>query len=350
MTILLIDGFDLYNGTGVNTGLQARWTTTVGSGGSNAMITGRFGGQALRNTTGSGGASVFCSRTFSSAISSGSIGLAVRVNSLTPAQTIFMHLRDSAGTYMIGLGILSSGAITALRTTAIATSTVLGTSAASLVSASTWHYVELEFVISDTVGEMRVYLDGTQILNLTNVDTRNGSPTTVQNVVLSSANGSVPSLATDIDDLYITNSTTRLGERRVETIRPNADTSEKDFTPLSGTDNFAMVDDTTCDGDTTYVQASTAGDLDLYTTAGLSSTPTAISAVQITAFALKTDATTREIALSVKSGATSSDGSNYALAASYTKFDRILETDPDTAAAWDTTGVNSLEFGPKVTT
>jgi hypothetical protein len=349
MAITLIDGFDLYNGTGTVTGLQAKWVQSIGGGGTQSLITGRFGGQAVRSNTGSGGSPTIFNRTLPSAVSSGTIGFACRIVNLTPVKTYIMHLRDVAGVYQIGIGVTTGGAVTAERTTAVSTGTVLGTSSTGIVSANTWHYFEVEFVISDTVGEMRVYVDGSQVLNLSAVDTRNGTPTTVQNVMLGSINGTTTSMSVDHDDLYFIDTTTRLGERKIETLRPNADTAQKDFTRSAGSDNFALVDDTTSDGDTTYVQGSTVGNLDRYTTAGLSTTPSAIDAVQLTAFALKTDATTRNIALHARSGSTDSDGSNYALAASYSKFERILETDPATSSAWTSTGVNTLQFGPKVT-
>ena len=45
MTVILIDGFDTYNGEGTNTGLQAKWTK-AGLGVFN-LVSGRFAGQAV---------------------------------------------------------------------------------------------------------------------------------------------------------------------------------------------------------------------------------------------------------------------------------------------------------------
>ena len=66
--------------------------------------------------------------------------------------------------------------------------------------------------------------------------------------------------------------------------------------------------------------------------------------------ARKDDAATREVRSKVKSGTTSADGATHAMAASYQYFRGIHATDPDTAAAWTSGGVNGLQIGPEVVT
>lgn len=350
MAITMIDGFDLYNGTGANTGLQSKWVVaTSGTGASLSLVSGRFGGQAVRMTiSGSSNQVVNITRNLGVSSASASEGFAFRKSVLGDSIPIAQFL--SGATPMVGIIVNADGSITAGRFTAIATWTALGSSVAGVISANTFHYIEVSVTISDTTGTFVVKVDGNTVINLSSQDTRNGTPTTVDTIQFVANRSAAGTAATlDFDDAYTTDTSTSLGERKIETLRPNADTAQKDFTRSAGSDNFALVDDTTSNGDTDYVQGSTVGNLDRYTTAGLSTTPSAIDAVQLTAFALKTDATTRNIALHARSGSTDSDGSNYALAASYTKFDRILETDPATSAAWTSTGVNSLQFGPKVT-
>jgi hypothetical protein len=343
MSILIIDGFDLYNGTGANTGLSAKWTpsSTV----SMAMATGRFGDQCVN--LGSTGRNI--QRSFTAGANVG-VGFAVKYGTNPSVDGAFTNLMAllSGTTYTFGLRVTSTGAIEARRMTSSGAGTVLGTSAAGVILSSTWQFVEVGVVINDTTGSVTVKVDGTTVLSLTSQDTNN-AVTTVDTIQLGCSANTAGQGIGQFDDFYLVDSATTLGERRVETKRAAADTAQKDFSPLSGTDNNAMVDDTTANGDTDYVQASSVGNTDLYTFGTLSSTPSAISAVQITAFAEKTDASSRSIALQVKSGATTSDGSNFALAASYGKFDRILETDPNTSAAWTASGVNNLQAGPKVT-
>lgn len=65
-------------------------------------------------------------------------------------------------------------------------------------------------------------------------------------------------------------------------LTPNGDDS-KQLTPSAGSDNYAMVDETAEDGDTTYVQSNTSGHKDIYTFTDLESgyEPKVISIVMV---------------------------------------------------------------------
>jgi hypothetical protein len=153
-----------------------------------------------------------------------------------------------------------------------------------------------------------------------------------------------------IDDVYVTNGGTRLGESRVAVLYPNADTADADWTPSTSVNHYATVDETTVNGDTDYVASGTVGDLDLYEVSDLSLTPDSIHAVQVTMCARKDDAATREVRSKVKSGAAMADGATHAMAASYQYFRDIHEADPSTSTAWTSGGVNAIQIGPEVMT
>lgn len=346
MAVVAIDGFDSYNGGGVSPGVQARWNAT---GNALTLATGRFGGQGLVHAAASTG---YGKLFLPSAYASTTFGCAIKATTFqTTAGSVkpIWILWGSSGTVtQVGILINMNGAIEAYRQTSTTAGTLLGTSANNVVILNTWHYMEVETTISDTVGVVNVYIDGVSVLALTGQDTRNGSPTTVDTLSYGQHVGNTGAGVTVMDDLYVTDSATKLGERRVETLVPTADTATAAWTPSTGTSHFAMVDELPANT-TDYNSASVVGNTDRYTSAGLSSTPTTIDAVDVVAYALKTDATARSIALQVKSGATTSDGSNYALATSVTQNRRLLTTDPNTAAAWAAAAVNALEFGAKVT-
>lgn len=349
MSVILVDGFDVYNGTGVNTGLQAKWLAAGASSGSHSLVAGRFGGQAYRSTQGVASSGAWASRPIA-ANASIAVGFAFRAVDSFDGVFIFWGL--ASGTYQVGLLLDSTGKLSACRNTAVDTGTVLGTTAAAAIALNTWHYIECEITVSDTVGVFKVYVDGVQVLNLTGLDTRNGTPTTIDTIQVGhrkSPNGASSGVRYDFDDIYVVDAATKLGERRVETLYPSADTAQKDLTPNSGTANFSRVNEAQVDGDTSYVQGSTVGNTDRYDLGDLTGAPATIDAVQVSCFGEKTDATSRSIALQVKSGATTSDGSNFALAASYGKLERLLTTDPNGGGAWSAAAVNALQVGPKIT-
>lgn len=346
MAVVFVEGFDHYNGTGTGTGVGARW-----SGGSTYSMTGgRFGGQALRCGNSSLNSAGSITAVLPTDYTSVSVGFAFRnfygLPSTSSVRPFFYLLGD--GSTQVGLRVLSSGQLEAYRLTSSTAGTLLGSSALGVIIGNTWQYVECEITISDTVGVFKVYVDGSLVINLTNVDTRNGTPTAVDQVNLGANSGATGIGTFDFDDVYVTDSATRLGERRVETLYPTGDVAQG-WSRSAGATNYSLVDELTVNGDTDYVQASTVGDVDTYDFGTVSSTPTAIDAVQIVSYGLKTDAGTREVALQIKSGATTSDGSNFVLAGSYTNFRRLTTVDPDTSVAWTQSGVAAMQAGPKVT-
>jgi hypothetical protein len=142
---------------------------------------------------------------------------------------------------------------------------------------------------------------------------------------------------------------TWLGERRIDTLRPSADTAQKDWTPDTGTDNYSRVNETPINGDTSYVTAATVGNKDRYALNDLPINPVTVAAVQALVVARKDDAVTRAIAPVIKSGATEAVGDDFGLASGYGAALKIFETDPNTSSAWTTSGVNALEAGMTVT-
>lgn len=344
MSGCLIESFDIYNGTGTLTGLQSKWTLVDSSGLS--MISGRFGGQALRANASISTTSPTAFRpTLAATGSTFSAGFALRLSSLsTDVQDNYFFCFRFSGTTHLMVGVTSTGRVKVVR----GDGTTLNTSTDQWIFTSTWVYVEVEASINDTTGTANVYVNDNQVCTFTG-DTRNGSTASVNEVFLttrfdSSLNGANVNM--DIDDIYVITGTTRLGPSKIETIRANGNASVT-WTPLSG-DNWANVDETLVDGDTTYVYSNTLGQQDLYDLGALSTTPATVHAVQVSSFARKTDAGSRAINNTVKSGATTSQGSNYNLSSSYGKYERLLDVDPDSSGNWTATLVNALQVGPRV--
>jgi hypothetical protein len=337
MAVLMTEGFDMYNGSGANIGLLAMWNSNSNCG----LVSGRFGGQALNIFGTIGGSNTSTARVFdpAAATTSMSFGVAIWTSSITSGDKLW-EIDNGSGGALCSFGFTSSGAIYAASGSFGST---LCTSGAALFAAAAWAYLEAEIVLHASAGSINLYLNGALVASATGVNTlAAGGAGSLIRAWGRNANG----LNTLFDDIYVTSGATRLGERRIETLRPSADISVA-WTPSSGANNYGRVNETLVDGDTSYVQTATTGARDLYANGGMSSTPTSISAVTVVSFAEKTDATTRQIYNSVKSGATDSDGPAFNLAPSYGRYDRIIETDPNTSAAWTPPAVNNLLFGPK---
>jgi hypothetical protein len=339
--VLMTEGFDMYNGTGANIGMQAKWTASANW----STAGGRFGGQSMLMGIPTGGgafsAHSWAYRVFDPAGTTTNLSCGIAINILTVDGTDWLlQVNNSSNAALFSVGFSSVGQLIAYSG---AFGSTLCSSAAGLLASNTWAYLEVEAVLSATVGSINLYLNGALVASATNVNTlaAAGGGSALQ--LYGRLNGT-PNIW--YDDVYVTDTATRLGERRIETLRPNSDNAQT-WTRSAGSSNYGLVNETLVDGDTSYVETASTGVRDLYGLTSLSSMPSEIDAVTIVSFAEKTDATTRQLYNSVKSGPTTSDGSGANLAASYGRYDRILTTDPNTSAAWTPSGVNNLLIGPK---
>lgn len=249
-------------------------------------------------------------------------------------------------TVQVGVGTTSTAGCRAYRNT---TANILGTSASSLLLGQTWQRLEVKIVFHASAGSVEVRYNGTQVINVTGVNTIATANAYANRVYIywTSSDATTPNL----DDLYLldTNSpgpTDFLSDWRVRTLQPNAAGSSAQFTPTSGS-NYDRVNDVPPSAtDVAYVSSTTVGHIDLHAMADV---PTTVSGIQAVAHSIQTrsdDGTPTGTARSkLKSGATTSNGSTVTLTGSYQHQIDIYHTDPNTAGSWSATTVNALEAG-----
>lgn len=224
--------------------------------------------------------------------------------------------------------------------------TILATSVNAL-QLNTWYYIECKVTIGDAgVGNYEVRVNGTSEgwFPSTAADTKETANASA-NVIKFSHGGDGY-----FDDIYIADGTAGvndfLGDVKVTTLFPTSDGNATTFTPSTGSDNYAMVDEASLDSDTTYNASSTADQIDTF---GLTdSTATSILGVQEFIVARKDDAGARTIATVCRSNGTDNVGATESPGTTYVVYRTIREVDPNTSAAWTVNGLNSAEFGYKV--
>lgn len=232
MAILFTDGFDNY-GTATGTNILTRWTSASAPAGVITSTTPYNYGQAHYPGGGITNATTV-SFTGSSTVT---IGAAVYVPSFPGGINYPLFGLLSSATWMMGLIVDSDGGIAVSRMSGISTGTTLVAASTNpgTMKTARWYYIEFSVTISDTVGTVRVDVDGRTVINQTGLDTRNGTPTTVNLLSLGSNAGA----GVYFDDLYISDSITPLGPQRIHTLRPNADTAEKDWAATAGWQPFS---------------------------------------------------------------------------------------------------------------
>jgi len=113
--------------------------------------------------------------------------------------------------------------------------------------------------------------------------------------------------------------------------------------------NYSSVAEAQQDATTSYVYDSVPGHADLYGIAPIASTPLTTFAVTTRAYAIKSDAGTRTMAVQLKSGATTDASSTVVLTPSGWQWAwKTYTTDPATGAAWTAAAVNVAQVGPVV--
>lgn len=256
-----------------------------------------------------------------------------------------LHFYSDGGSTLHGrLRNRSSGQIDVLYGTTTTTTVI-----ANPLHPFTWYYAELKMKLSDTVGTVQLKIDGTTVMNLSGVDTKNGGTKTTYDRVLLNA-----SQTARVDDYYLCNNAGAvnndfLGDLVVETLLPSGNGNSSVLVGSDGNsvNNYLLVNETNPDT-SSYVGSATSGDKDTYTFADLTHTSGTVLGVQIGTYAAKSDSGSRTFRPVTRSGGTDYPGSDLQLSTTYTTFLEMHETDPATSAAWSISGVNAAEFGFEV--
>lgn len=227
-------------------------------------------------------------------------------------------------------------------------STVLDTSAAFDVAR--WHYFEFKVTVDPSSGAYELRHNETLDTSDTGVNTANAG---VAGADIFDFQSTYSSLFWD--DIYILDSTGAnnndfLGDTVIEGRLPTGDGVTTQWTPSTGLDHYALVDDpadTPADGD--YVSSATAAQLDLFTFDNLSFTTGQIFGVMVMLAAELDTPGSRVVKAKARSGGSNYDGGSWTIASTdIATYAHIFETDPDTAALWAVAAVDAAEFGMEV--
>lgn len=265
-------------------------------------------------------------------------GWALRVPSAVAGDEVMAQVMDGAVVH-ITIALNPDGSIKIVRGTI--TGTILATSAAGVIVATEFCYLEVSATINDTTGAVEVLKNGSSVVSVTGADTRNAG-----NASQNGFRWVHPVTSSDITDLYY-NQAGYWGDGRVECLKPTAEGNSSVMVPLSGTDNALMVDDQTPDDDTTYVSSGTPGDKDTYVMENLVTTSGTVRAVQVVVRARKDDAGARSIVTVVRLSATEEDSGVVTLDTTYGYARDARATKPG-GGAFTITNVNDSEVGQKV--
>jgi hypothetical protein len=313
MALLFMDGFDSY--TAITQVTNRGWLAAAAGGLGSAAFSataGRFGGGAIVLNSNENSTQYYAYASKSYAFVQGStysIGVSVlpaQLGSGVYSSVILSSSSPSAGAHIGHLiDITSTGAILVGNGAA----GVLATSAAGVISAAAWHWIEYIVNFSTTSsGSVQVLVDGVSVINYSGatLSAVGYLPTTIDLFCGFTGSAAAATITNTFDDFVLADTsgaavnTFPLGPMRIGTLKPNSAVTSG-FTPsTAGGPNYAMVN--TGWASTTSVSDTGTGTADMYGVGALPWTPTTVLAVQVTAMA-QTPSGARSLYLQAKLGA-----------------------------------------------
>ena len=337
MAILFMEGFEGYADS-TDFFADTRFTKS-GTNSTPDFATGRTGGQCLYANTSLDDFYINLPQTSTDTVF---MGFAIYVSSTASTTTgPIVMLVDSNGIDTLTVYLTSTNQIQVRR----GASVTLGTSSA--IPYNVWNYVEMKFLLSETVGTIDVYLNGVSEISDTGLDTIDTSGSANCRRVLFTP----PYSGTQYyDDMYFgddsgSDVTDLIGDVVIEQLLVDGAGSSTQFTPSTGS-NFQNIDETTPDGDTTYNSSSTATHKDLFTTASIAGSVDTVYAVQVNSVFRKEGAGFRAVRNKILSSATEGSGATTPMPYDeYAATGDIFENDPNGGGNWTESAVNAMEIG-----
>ncbi len=232
--------------------------------------------------------------------------------------------------------------------------TVLGTTAEAFAE-NIWHFFEIKATVrTGTDGSVQIRHNETNVLTLASQNTADQGTDGCDAHSFGHA-GAGPAVL--MDDIYILDSTGTvntdyLGDVVAVGILPDGEGNQNDFTPSSGIDNAALVDDvSTTASEADFVSSDTNAHQDFYTYGDLPATGLgSIFGIRIVTDAAMLTVGNRTLKPKFRAASSSEgDGDDFVVDGTVVvSHPVILDEDPVALAAWTKTAIDGGEFGVEV--
>ena len=344
MVCRFLDSFDYY----VGADYLRKWTTSFGTIGITTTNQ-RTGTQAMEWNS----AVNNITRTFDDQ-ASWVMGFGLkRSGNGTQALVRFLDVSTTQCSLLLNL----DGTVSIVRGTATA---VAGGKSTFSMKIKRYYHIEVKVTIANSIGANTAVVRINEKIVLT-VDAGEDLQSTANATADIIRIDGLSSQETNIDDLYVFDGTDGggteptnddfAGDMKIGAHWPSGNGATSDFlgSDVDSVDNYLLVDEALTDDDTTYVESSTIGHIDLYAFDDLAETPIEIKAIQINSVVRKDDAGAKTVRAVIRPTSTNFVGdSKSPQDGVYSNEIEILNEDPETEAAWTEAGFNATEFGLEI--
>lgn len=166
--------------------------------------------------------------------------------------------------------------------------------------------------------------------------------------------GITASFATNYLDDYVifdhngAHNNNTIGDVKILGIRPNGDTSVKDFTPSTGTTHFSLINFTPPTGDPSSLFSDVVNDKDIWDWENIPSFSGTISGVSISIYARKDDEGSRSFKIVTGNTGSEEQSTERFLNDNYVYHHHEQDVNPATGVPYTVTNFNSKRFGVEV--
>lgn len=211
--------------------------------------------------------------------------------------------------------------------------TTLAISDPIIVSASFQH-IEIKVIRDNVVGEIEVRVDGEVVIHNTGL---NLGTVDISNIVWGKYATGSDSNSFFFDDIFAWDTTgsynnSFMGPQRVYTTFCDADTAVEDWTTTGAADAYQAVNNVPQDGDTTYIESSTATDKIELELPALPPEVATIAAVFVQTLGKLTAAGVGNVQTSIVNGVAAASGPDQVLTTSYVYWPAVFAINPTTSA------------------
>jgi hypothetical protein len=340
MSLLWADGFDCYGSAGDLALMYGTFRINLNT------TAGRFGGCAV-NGNGLDGSNIY--KLLATPETDVWVGLSMKIDTgMTGAQRIILY-RSNTGAELSIVANNSTRSISVYRGD---NATLLATSTTLVYQLGIWTRFEARCKFHGTSGEVEVWIDGTQVISLTGINTKqNSGETGFTRIDFLNSTGLGIGTTTYCDDLTINNTsgdepTGRLGDLRIAPLFPTSDATPNNGTPSTGTTHYTLVDDNPGYNSSDYIDmTNTTGQEERFGHGPLPTTPSHVFAVSVVAVVQKSDAGDATAHLEVVSSGVAQAGASFSVPASYNFRRDFFTIDPNTSSTWSAAAVNAMKIG-----
>jgi len=208
----------------------------------------------------------------------------------------------------------------------------------NVVVGAEWHQVCVKFSIADA-GSIQTWVDGVADINYSG-DTKPASSDQISYYYIGvgySNSGRIDNMVVGYGDYP--------GELVPEWKTVNADTAQADWTPSTGVDHYAVVDEVPASS-ADYLETSTDTHLEELELANWTLTDKTVQALVLKLMALKSTADSQQLAFGVASGGLTATGEVALndLLTTVKGYTEVVTLDPNTSATWTESGVNAAHI------